>query len=44
MIKYKFTCEDAADFLYKCKYAKVKDGRLKSGKYKDWFKPDWDLK
>lgn len=43
MIKYKFTCKDAVDFLYKCKYAKAKDGRLKSGRYKDWFKPGWDL-
>lgn len=43
MAKYKFTCKNEVDFLYKCKYAKATDYRLKSGEYRHWFRPDWNL-
>lgn len=34
---YKFICNDKEDFLYKCKFAGVRDGEITKRKLDEWF-------
>ncbi len=37
MWRYRFTCENKEDFLYKCKFAGVKDGEITKRRLDEWF-------
>ena len=37
MYKYKFTCVDKEDFLYKCMIAGVRDGEITKSRLDEWF-------
>lgn len=35
--KYKFICNDKQDFLYKCKFAGVREGEITEKRLNEWF-------
>ena len=37
MWKYRFTCENKEDFLYKCQFAGVKDEEITKRRLYEWF-------